>query len=147
MAAVINKDEKSAQENAEIAIAELRSQYAEKMREQYESAAEKLRAERDEALRESWVMQQQAEAALPEQMAAAGMNGGASETNIANMKAQYQGERNDIKNVYIDELGELGSEQNAKQAEVQAGYNEKWLDYLLSLAKKEKDYEYEKMLG
>ena len=84
----ISKNEKSAQENAEIAIAELRSRYAEKMREQYESAAEKLRAERDDALRENWILQQQAEAALPEQMAARGINGGAAETNLANLGAQ-----------------------------------------------------------
>ena len=134
-----------AQENAEIAIEELRSRYAERMREQYEYAAEKLRSERDEALRENWILQQQARAALPEQMAAAGINGGAAETSLANINAQYQGGRNDIRNEYIKELGELNGEHSEKQAEAEQGYNEKWLEYLLSLAKKE--YEYAKKQG
>ena len=137
MAAVSNRNLNQAQENAEIAIAELRSRYEERMREQYESAAEKLRAERDDALRENWILQQQAKAALPEKMAAQGINGGAAETTLANVNAEYQSGRNGIQSGYMDELGELFDEQSEKQAGVQEGYDEKWLDYLLSLAKKE----------
>lgn len=135
--AVNEKKTDQAQQNAEIAIAELRNQYAQKMREQYESSAQKLREERDNALRENWVLQQQAQAALPEQMAAQGINGGAAETSIAGIDAQYQSGRNDIRSDYIDELGKLEKEHGEKQAEVQAGYDEKWIDYLISLAKKE----------
>ena len=143
----MNEQEKkttSAEENAEISIAELRNEYAKKAKEQYDAAAKKLREERDEALRENWILQQQAEAALPEQMAAAGINGGAGETSLAALRAQYQGNRNDIRSGYMDELGDLALEQGEQQAETEKGYNEKWLEYLLSLAQMEKKYEYEK---
>ena len=59
------------EENAQTSLEDLRNEYAERMRKQYDYSAEKLREERDEALRENWVLQQQAEAALPEQMAVA----------------------------------------------------------------------------
>ena len=70
-------------------------------------------------------------------MAAAGINGGASETTLANIKAKYQGDRNDIRNGFANELGELSFEHSRQQAENENRYNEKWLEYLLSLAKME----------
>lgn len=134
-------------ESAETAVADLRNRYSEKVRANFENTAKKLREERDAALRENWVLQQQAEAALPEQMAAAGINGGASETTLANIKAKYQGDRNDIRNGFANELGELSFEHSRQQAENENRYNEKWLEYLLSLAQMEEKYKHEKELG
>ena len=136
----------SPSEKAETAVADLRNKYSEKVRANYENAAKKLREERDSTLRENWILQQQAEAALPEQMAAAGINGGASETTLANLRARYQGDRNDIQKGFSDDLGELAFEHGRQQAENENSYNEKWLEYLLSLAEMEKRYEYEKNL-
>lgn len=136
----------SAEDEAEIAIEELRNKYSEKLRSDYDMAAKKLKEERDDALRESWILQQKAEAALPEQMAASGINGGASESSLANLRAQYQSGRNDIRSGYSDDLSELSQQHLKNQSEAQRGYNEKWLEYLLSLAKTEKEYEYEKNL-
>ena len=76
-----------------------------------------MRAERDEALRENYILQQQAEAALPEQMAARGINGGAAETTLADLRARYQGNRNDIRGDYMSEMGTLNQEQIMQQAE------------------------------
>lgn len=131
------KETENTKQKAETAIAELRNRYSEQVREQYESEAEKLRAERDAALRENWILQQKAEAALPEQLAAAGINGGASETTAAGLLAQYQQSRNGIRSDYLDELGELYSEKAEKIADAEKDYNEMWLDYLLSIAEKE----------
>ena len=127
----------SAREEAEISLQELRNRYSEKVRENFEAAANKLKAERDDALRENWILQQQEEAALPEKLAAGGINGGASETAFANLNAQYQGNRNDIRGEYMDNLGELQQKQTEEQAENEDKYNRQWLEYLLSLAKKE----------
>lgn len=137
----------SAQETAETNLAQLRNEYAAQLRAQYNDSAERLKAERDEALRENWILQQQAEAALPEQMAARGTNGGATETSLAALRAQFQGNRNDIRGGFADNLSELNSETAQQQAEAQRAYNERWMEYLLSLAEKEKDYEYAKKLG
>ena len=136
----------SAESKAETAIADLKNRYANQLKTQYEFSAKKLKDERDSALRENWILQQQAEAALPEQMAAAGINGGASETTLANLRARYQGDRNDIQKGFSDDLGELAFEHGRQQAENENSYNEKWLEYLLSLAEMEKRYEYEKNL-
>ena len=135
------------EKKAETSVEELRNKYSERTRAQYENKAAKLRRERDEALRENWVLQQQAQAALPEQMAAAGLNGGAAETTVAAMNARYQGNRNDIRSGYMDNLGELSEEYAAQQAENERAYNEKWIDYILSLAEMEEEYKNKKALA
>ena len=140
---VSNKTE----EKAEVAIEDLRNKYSQKARAEFENKAQKLQRERDDALRENWILQQRAEAALQEQMAAAGMNGGATETTLANLLARYQGNRNDIRSGYMDNLGDLAIEHSAQQAESERAYNEQWLDYLLSLAKMEEEYEQKKALA
>ena len=140
-------DSGKTEEKAEIAIEDLRNKYSRKARTEFENKAQKLRKERDDALRENWILQQQAEAALPEQLAAAGMNGGATETTLANLLARYQGNRNDIRNEYMNNLGDLAIEHSAEQAEAERAYNEQWLDYLLSLAKMEEEYEQKKALA
>ena len=125
----------SPREEAETSVQELRNRYSERIRENFDMAAKKLRAERDNALRENWILQQQEEAALPEQMAASGINGGASETSFAALKAKFQEDRNDIQSGYMDDLGELQQKESEKQAENEDKYNRQWLEYLLSLAK------------
>lgn len=134
------------QKEAEVAIEDLRNKYSAKIREQFESSAQKLRKERDDALRENWILQQQAEAALPEQMAAAGINGGISETTLSNLRAKYQGSRNEIQNGYMDDIGDLAEKKLENQSEAEKSYNEKWLEYLLSLAQMEEKYKYEGIL-
>ena len=129
------KPELSAEDEAEISIQDLRNKYAEKVRENFDLAAKKLRNERDAALRENWILQQQEEAALPEKIAAGGLNGGASETSFAALKARFQGNRNDIQSGYMDNLGDLQQQQSVKQAENEDKYNRQWIEYLLSLAK------------
>ena len=97
-------------------------------------------------MRENWILQQQAEAALPEQMAAAGINGGISETTLSNLRAKYQGNRNEIQNGYMDDIGDLAEKKLENQSEAEKSYNEKWLEYLLSLAQMEEKYKYEGIL-
>lgn len=125
----------SPREEAETSVQELRNRYSERIRENFDMAAKKLRAERDNALRENWILQQQEEAALPEQIAASGINGGAFATSLAALKAKFQENRNDIQSDYMDNLGELQQKQSEEQAENEDKYNRQWLEYLLSLAK------------
>lgn len=128
---------------AETSISKLKSDYANQLRDNYNYSAEKLRDERDAALRESWVAQQRDEAALPERMAAAGINGGAAETSLAALKAKYQGNRNDIRSGYLDNLGELGVNHQNLSADAQRQYDQQWLEYLLSLARMEEQAKYD----
>ena len=135
------------EEKAEIAIEDLRNKYSQKTRAEFENKAQKLQKERDDALRENWILQQRAEAALPEQLAASGMNGGATETTLANLLARFQGNRNDIRSGYMDNLGDLAAEHSAQQAEAERTYNKEWIEYLLSLAKMEEEFEQKKALA
>ena len=123
------------EERAETAISDLRNKYAQNLRNEYDYSAEKLKNERDAALRENWILQQRAEAALPEQMAASGINGGASETSLADLRARYQGNRNDIQGNYMENLGDLTQQAQSEKAENERNLNERWIEYLLSLAK------------
>lgn len=142
----VTAPEKTAEENAKTSIADLMDRYSSEIREDYDYSAKKMKEERDEALRENWILQQQAQAALPEQLAAAGINGGARETSLADLVAKYQGNRNDIQKEYMDNLGDLNQNTAQNQAEVVKGYNDRWLEYLLSLAEAEKEHEYNKDL-
>lgn len=128
------QDVKTNEERAETALADLKNKYSKNLQEQYDYSAQKLKNERDEALRENWILQQQAEAALPEQMAASGLNGGASETSLAALRARYQGDRNNIRGNYMNNLGDLSQQAQSDRAEVERSYNEQWIQYLLSLA-------------
>ena len=134
------KEPSEARQNAEIAIEDLKNKYSQRARAEFESRAQKLRQERDAALRENWVLQQREQAALPEQMAAAGINGGASESMIANLNAKYQDGRNDIHGDFLNSLDELSAKNSENAAENERKYNEQWLEYLLSLAKMEEEY-------
>ena len=132
------------EQKAETALADLRNDYMNTLQNQYNYSADKLKAERDAAMRENWILQQQAEANLPERLAAGGINGGATETSLAALRAQYQGNRNDIQSGYMDNLGELEQERAIGTAEAEKSYNERWLEYLLSLAEAEKTAKYNK---
>lgn len=135
------KNSGEALKNAEISLMDLRNSYARELKAQYDHAANKLKAERDDALRENWILQQQEEANLPEVLAAEGINGGGAETTVSDIKARYQGNRNDIRKGYTDELGDIFMSHSKDYAEGARKYSEKWLDFLLSLAENEDEFE------
>ena len=132
--------ERNFENQAKTSLAELRNNYAKQLRAQYDYAAEKMKAEKDSALRENWVKQQQEEAGLAEKLAAEGINGGATETTLSGIRARYQDDRNDIRRDFSEDLGDLFVEQNKKLLEGARSYDEKWLDYLLSIAENEDEY-------
>lgn len=132
----------TAEQKAETSLSDLMNRYSAELREDYNYSANKMKEERDAALRENYILQQQAKAALPEQMAAAGINGGARETSLADLIARYQGNRNDIQKEYMSSLGNLAQEHQNKQTENAKSYNDRWLEYLLSLAEMENQKKY-----
>lgn len=120
----------SAESGILTALKELKDQYAEELRRGYDYAAEKLKAERDDNLREQYIKNRQEIAALPEELALRGINGGGTETTLANLKALYQNERGKARKTYSDKLGELSEKTQEKKAEGLRSYDSKWLDYL-----------------
>lgn len=130
-------------EKAQTSIADLHNRYSQELRDQYDYSIGRLRDERDEALRENWILHQQAKANLPEKLAAAGINGGAAETTIAGIDAEYQGGRNDIRENYSEETAKTSEDFLKNAAENNKNYSDMWMDYLLSLAQMEKEHEYD----
>ncbi|MBQ2861999.1 MAG: hypothetical protein IJE83_04330 [Oscillospiraceae bacterium] len=135
------EENKPAENRAETALSELRNRYAQQLRQQFDYAADRIKDEKEEALRENWVLMQQEEAGIAERLAAEGTNGGAAETALSGIRAKYQDERNDIRKGFADDLGELSFDFGKKQAEAARSYDEKWLEYLISLAENEDEFE------
>lgn len=133
--------ENKALEEAKISLFDLRNSYARELKAQFDHAAKKLKDEKNDALRENWILQQQEEADLSEILAAEGINGGSTETTLSDLKARYQGNRNDIRKGYSDNLSDLYMEHSKESAEGAREYSEKWLDFLLSLAENEDEFE------
>lgn len=113
------------------AISELKDRYADSLRQSYDISAERLKNERDEALREQYIKEQMAQAALPEQLAKFGINGGAAETTLADLMARYQNERRAARKEYRDGLFDLERSLSEKAADASHKYDEKWLDYFI----------------
>lgn len=136
------------------------------LRSGYDYSTGKLKAERDDALREQYIKGRQAAAALPEQLARYGINGGAVETTLANLMAQYQSGRNDTRKNYLGNLAELANGYQKSAAERATAYDQNladlrkdyilnkanandqydrmWLQYLLDQAATENNYKLQK---
>ncbi len=113
------------------AISELKDRYTDLLQQNFDISAKRLRNERDEELREQYIKEQQNKAALSEQLAKFGINGGAAETTLAELMARYQNARGAARENYRDGLFELEQNLSEKAADLSQKFDEKWLDYLI----------------
>ncbi len=88
----------------------------------------------------------QSEAGLPEKLARYGVTGGAAETTLANLIADYEGKRNDIRKNQQDNLSQLGIDLQNGIAESERSYGQQWLSHLLNLAEAEEDFKKQVLL-
>lgn len=133
--------------NAQETINGLKSSYRQNLANDYNISAGQLAREKAASLRESEIAQRQAESALPERMAMAGINGGAAGTTLANLRAGYQSGRNDIRNNYMTSLSQLGQQYGSNAAEADRSLDQSWLDYLLTKAQAENSAKLKKSYG
>lgn len=89
-----------------------------------------LQQERESALRQAYIGQQQALAQLPEQLATAGINGGAAESSLVRLNRAYGSKRADIGGQYAKASGELQVQQAAAAADAAAQAAQNRIDYL-----------------
>lgn len=122
---------------ARATIDELKKRYRTNLAGDYGYSADRLAQEKAAGLREQAIAERQAESALPERMARAGINGGGAATTLANLKAGYQSGRNDIRNNYMSSLAQLGQQYGQSAAEADRSLDQSWLDYLLTKAQAE----------
>lgn len=118
-----------------------------RLKQAYEYQQEQLRKAQNDALREAYIKQQMVERGYPEQLAAAGINGGAAQGVLARNNADYANQRTSIYNNLMQGLSDLG--QNYQQGIMQS--NENYLAnmaaYQQALDQMEKEFEYNKQLA
>ena len=118
-----------------------------RLKQAYEYQQEHLRKAQNDAFREAYIKQQMVERGYPEQLAAAGINGGAAQGVLARNNADYANQRTSIYNNLMQGLSELG--QNYQQGIMQS--NENYLAnmaaYQQALDQMEKEFEYNKQLA
>ena len=88
----------------------------------------------------------QERAQLPERLAKQGVTGGASETTLANLIANYEGQRNDIRENQQNNLSDLGMNYMNSTAQNEQSYGQQWLQHLLSLAEDEENFKRQVLL-
>ena len=79
-----------------------------RLKQAYEYQQSQLGAARDNALREAYIKQQMVERRYPEQLSAAGVNGGAAQGLLARNNADYANQRTAIHGDYLNNLGAAG---------------------------------------
>ena len=79
-----------------------------RLKQAYEYQQSQLGAARDNALREAYIKQQMVERRYPEQLSAAGINGGAAQGLLARNNADYANQRTAIHGDYLNNLGAAG---------------------------------------
>ena len=93
----------------------------ERLKQAYEYQQGLLSKAKDDALREAYIKQQMVERGYPEQLSAAGINGGAAQALLARNNADYAKQRGSIQGNYMNNLGEAG--QNYQQGVLQNNQN------------------------
>lgn len=117
-----------------------------RLKQAYEYQQNQLATAKDNALREAWVKQQMVERGYPEQLSAAGINGGAAQAVLARNNADYAKQRTSIYNNYLNNLANAG--QTYQQGIY--GSNENFLAnmaaYQQAFEEMKKNYEYDEAL-
>lgn len=80
----------------------------ESLKRQYDQSVSDINADAERALRESWVNKRMTEKSLPQNLAAQGISGGASESTLARLNTDYGNSRNEVNTTRNDNLTEVG---------------------------------------
>lgn len=87
----------------------------------YDAQMQALGRDREEASRDAYVRQQQQLNALPEQLSAYGINGGAAETSLLKIHTQYNKARDQIRSDYESSAGAVRKSQRDLESKYAAG--------------------------
>ena len=98
--------------------------------ESYRQQQAALETQRENALRQAYITQQQTLAQLPQYMANNGINGGLAESSMVQLGRAYGNQRSDIQSQYDQNLQSLQLQQNASQADWTARRAQDKADYL-----------------
>lgn len=80
----------------------------ERLKQAYEFQQSQLQKAQNDAFREAYIKQQMVQRAYPEQLAAAGINGGAAQGVLARNNADYAKQRTSVWNNYLNGMNQAG---------------------------------------
>ena len=96
----------------------------------YAAQQSALQTQREDALRQAYISQQQMLNQLPEQLAAVGINGGAAESSLIRLNRAYGSQRADIGKQYAQAYRELQAQKAAFDADAAEQAAQNRIDYL-----------------
>lgn len=89
----------------------------------YDNSAGKINANAEDSLRQAYINRMLSQKNLGQQMSALGLNGGATETTLANMLNNYGNARNNIETTRANNLSDLAFTRDNNLAEALQNYN------------------------
>ena len=96
--------------------------------DQYNTAVSNLGKSRDNALREAYITRMQSQRTVPAMLRQQGINGGASETTLANINRTYQQARNAANDSYGQNKTSLENTYNTNLATLRGNYADRLND-------------------
>lgn len=116
-----------------------------RLKQAYEYQQSNLEKAKNDALREAYIKQQMVERAYPEQLASAGINGGAAQGVLARNNADYANQRTSIQGDYLNNLGEAGQTYQQGILQNEADYLANMAAYRQELDKMRREWELEQL--
>lgn len=119
----------------------------ERLKQAYEFQQSQLQKAKDDAFREAYIKQQMVERGYPEQLAAAGIRGGAAQGLIARNNADYAKQRSGIYDTYMTGLSTAGQDYQQGIMQSNENYLAQIAAYEEALKKMAVQHEYDKELA
>lgn len=119
----------------------------ERLKQAYEYQQAQLQKAKDDALREAFIKQQMAQRAYPEQLAAAGINGGAAQGVLARNNSDYAKQRTDVYNNYLSGIDSAGQTYQQGIMTNNENFLASMAAYEQALEQMQKQYEYDEKLA
>lgn len=101
-----------------------------RMQTAYDRSVADLNNQSDEALREAYINKMMGQRNLNQQLANMGINGGATESVLANLDNSYRNDRNSIQRALMNNLKALGADYDSNVANLSANYGNNYADLL-----------------
>jgi hypothetical protein len=119
----------------------------ERLKQAYEFQQAQLQRAKDDAFREAYIKQQMVERGYPEQLAAAGIRGGAAQGLIARNNADYAKQRTGVYNNYLNNLATAGQTYQQGLMQNNEDFLASMAAYQQALKQMELQHEYNKELA
>lgn len=116
-----------------------------RLKQAYEYQQSQLENAKNNALRESYIKQQMVQRGYPEQLSAAGINGGAAQGLLARNNADYANQRTSVMGNYLNNLGAAGQTYQQGVMQNNENYLAQVAAYKQALEEMQREFELEQL--